>query len=129
MKQFFVVLSRYARSTDYWIGFIIGAILFTITFLTITLFNQANGFSSLEAIDGDVTFYHTTVLLAALEWPFGFPITTLLVSISAGFLRVRGEWGKPIGIILLLLLLIVYLAISNIIALDANAQGPSYLID
>lgn len=129
LKQSFINFGSDFRSPDFWIGFTIGAVIFAMGFMALTMFNQSHGYTSLEAISGDATFYHPAVILAALEWPCGFPITGLLVAISGGFLRIRSHWAKPVGLFLLFIMLIAYLAIAIFIAIGANIQGPSHLVD
>ena len=106
-----------------------GAILFTLGFLALTLYNHSSGFRSLDAISGHATFYHPAVVSAALEWPCGFPVTGLLVAISSGFLRIRSPWVKPVGFFLLFILFIIYLVVAIFTAIAVNVQEPSHLID
>jgi hypothetical protein len=129
LKQLFVTYMTYLRSPDYWVGFIIGAILFIMGFLALTVYNQSNGFTSLAAIPRDASFYHPAVVSAALEWPCGFPITGLLVAISAGFLRIRSPLAKPLGFFLLFVIFMVYLVIAIFTAIGVNVEGPSQLVD
>ena len=127
--QSFSTLKGHLKSSDYWIGFTIGAIIFVFGSLVLTIYNQSNGFTSPEVIAGNATFYHPVVVSAALEWPCGLPITGLLVASTVGLLKSRGSWAKPLGLFLLFVLFVVYLIVAIFRAIGANVQGPSHLVD
>ena len=129
LKQLFITYLTHLSSPDYWMGFIIGAVVFIMCFLALTLYNQANGFTSLDAISGDAAFNHPAVVSAALEWPCGFQVTGLLVGISSGFLKIRSPWVKSVGFFLLFMMFIIYLVIAIFTAIAVNFPGPSHLVD